>query len=234
MSTTDAARLVALALQGQRDPRNDPEYRQLLGMALADEPFGLDVRHIADGMGLEVLRLDRQGLVLTPHDDSPFAPRLADYPVTMRTADERLCHGLIHIAIAALAYPRAEDLEARDDIVRLTVREVDEHLWRLADDRAEQEGARGDAPVDQPELEPAWAVWRRQRSVASTPDGRAHPRTTRRWVEHAFAYLVDHGLAKRYNDADGGTYQLLTRHRLLIANVTVQRLVEHLDTAGGG
>lgn len=234
MSATDAARLVARALQGARDPRTDPEYRQLLGDALRDEAFGLDVRHVADGLGLEILRFDRHGLVLSPHDDSPFAPRLADYPVTMRTADERLCHGLIHVAIAALAYPRAEDLEPRDDVVRLTVREVDEHLWRLADDRAERDGASGDAPVDEPELEPAWAVWRRQRSTASTPDGRAHLRTTRRWVEHAFGWLVDHGLAKRYNDGDGGTYQLLTRHRLLVSQVTVQRLIDRLDTPRAG
>lgn len=233
MSTTDAARLVALALHGQRDPRNDPEYRELLGLALAEETMGLDVRHVADGLGLEVLRLDRHGLVLSPHGDSPFAPRLVDYPVSMRTADERLCHGLIHVAIAALAYPRAEDLEAREDIVRLTVREVDEHLWRLANDRAERDGSDGDAPVDHPQLEPAWAVWRRQRSTASTPDGRAVMRTTSRWIEHAFDWMVEHGLARRYGAADGGTYQLLTRHRLLVSHVTVQRLVDGLDDKGG-
>jgi hypothetical protein len=232
MSVTDATRLVALALQGSRTPRQDPEYRELLALALADEAFGLDVRHVADGMGLEILRLDRAGLVVSPHEDSPFAPRLADYPVTMRTADERLCHGLIHVAIAALAYPRAEDLEPRDDVVRLSVQEVDEHLWRLAKLRAEREGSVADAPTDRPELEPAWAVWNRQRSTASTPDGRAHMRTTRRWVEHAFGWLVDHGLAERATDAGGGTYRLLSRHRLLIAHVAVQRLVAELDAVG--
>jgi hypothetical protein len=226
MSTTDAARLVGIALDGRRDPHSDPEYRELLQLALGDEEFGLETRYVADGLGLAVLRFDSGGIVLSPHDDSPFAPRLSDYPVTMRNASDRLCHGLIHVGIAALAYPRAEDLAPRPDIVRLTVAEVDDHLWRLADMRAEHTPGAADAPVNAPELEPAWAVWKRQRSAASTPDGRAHMRTTRRWVEHAFGWLADHGLAKRYSDTGGGTYQLLSRHRLLVEQVTVPRLVE--------
>ncbi len=229
MSTTDAATLVRFALDRRASSFNDPEHRELRAR-LGDEGFRVEVHHVADGLGLEVLYAGPSGLLLSARTDSPFAPRLEDYPLTVRSAADRLCHGLIHVAVGALAYPRADDLEDRDRVIRLTVHDVDAHLWQMAERRAEDH-AGTDVPVADLTLEPAWAAWKRQRRAGQTQDGRAHPRTTRRWVEVAFDWLVEHDLAQRVGEEGGGTYRLNRAHRALVAEVTSQRLVEALRQA---
>lgn len=228
MSTREAAELVRHALSGDHRVR-DAEHRRLLDRARDDADFLAQVEDVADGLGLAVVGgVDARGLLLSPRADSPFAPTLDDYPLQARTAQLRLCHGLIHVAIATMAYPQAEDLEPRDGAVRLTVHDVDAFLWDLADRQA-AEGSGGDAPVDQPSLKPAWAAWRRERRAGTTGDGRAHQSATRRWVEVAFEWLDRHGLAHRRGNEGGGTYTLDQWHRRLVREVTAQRLVDLLS-----
>ncbi len=226
MSTAEAATLVRLSLDSRASVRADPERLQLLARYHADTSFQADVRGIADGLGLDVLADGREGLVLSARSDGPFAPRLEDYPLAVRSAAERLCHGLIHVAIASLAYPRADDLDEQDRVIRLSVHEVDEHLWRLADARLEADPDAADAIDGDLGLVPAWAAWRRQRRAGQTQDGRAHMRTTRRWIEVAFEWLSQHDLALRVTDEGGGTFRLTRRHRTLVREVTSQRLVD--------
>lgn len=227
MSTREAAALVRHALSGDHRMR-DEEHLRLLNRAREDADFLAQVEDVADGLGLAVVGgVDAHGLLLSPRAESPFAPTLDDYPLQARTAQLRLCHGLIHVAIAAMAYPQAEDLEPRDQAVRLTVHDVDAFLWDLAD-RWAADGEDGDAPVDQPSLKPAWAAWRRERRAGTTGDGRAHQNATRRWVEVAFEWLERHGLAHRRGNEGGGTYTLDHWHRRLVREVTAQRLVDLL------
>jgi len=232
MSSTDAAALVRFALDPRASALADPERQVLLSRFHGDETFNEEVHHVAEGLGLDILPAGPDALVLSARSESPFAPRLEDYPLTVRTAADRLGHGLIHLAIAAMAYPRESDLEDQARVVRLSVHEVDEHLWRLADAKAQADPAASDAPDGDVSLVPAWASWRRQRRAGQTADGRSHPRTTRRWVEVAFEWLVEHGLAQRVSDAGGGTYRLTRRHRTLVREVTSQRLIAAIDQIG--
>ena len=77
-------------------------------------------------------------------EDSVFAVRMGDY-ARRAAADsaDRFLHGLAHLAVAALAFPRPEDLADDGYIGRITVNGVDAFVrqaCRRLEERAEQAG----------------------------------------------------------------------------------------------
>src|SRR5690349_3070348 len=93
----DAGRLIALALSPSRPMT--PAHRDLLRRYRSDGLFRGQVEAFAHGLGLRVLDVLESGLVLAADADSPFAFKLSDYRQNL-TVDDRLCHGLIHVAVA--------------------------------------------------------------------------------------------------------------------------------------
>ena len=97
----DAAQLIAFGLRPRLRPSHAAAYAELLQRYRGESPLREHVALIARGLGLVVLGEVDQGLVLGAEEGGPFAVRLLDYRRSGLSVEERLCHGLIHLAIAA-------------------------------------------------------------------------------------------------------------------------------------
>jgi hypothetical protein len=219
MSAREAGRLVRFALDTRATAARDAEYAQLLGTYLADLDFRAEVEAFASGQGLTVIDASPMQLVLSVTDpDSPFSFRREPGRPGTYSYDERVCAGLIHLAIVCLAYPTARDLLS-DRTPRLSVLQVDRRLRAAA--AARGDGQSADRPSEQPELERAWALYARQPQTHEISDKRAYMRGSLRWVTREFEWLEDHALARRETDDDGGRYRLTRRHRVLASTMAV-------------
>lgn len=141
----DAARLVAFGLQPKLQPARDQEYGELLRRYREDPAFARLADAVAAGLGLVVLEVSpRAGMAVTAAEDSVFAVRMGDY--ARRTAADsvdRFLHGLAHLAVAAMAFPRPEDLADDGYIGRVSVNGVDAFVrqaCRRLEERAEEQG----------------------------------------------------------------------------------------------
>ncbi len=219
MRARDAGRLLRLALDPRLTAVRDAEYALLTGTYLVDLEFRSEVDAYASGQGLAVVDASQLQLVLSVTDpDSPFAFRRNPGRPATYDYDERVCAGLIQLAIVCLAYPTAPDLVS-DRTPRLSVLQVDRRLRFAASSRPEGQSA--DRPSEQPELERAWALYARQPQTHDISDKRAYARGTLRWVGREFEWLEEQALARRETDDDGGRYSLTRRHRLLASKVAV-------------
>ncbi|SCD66344.1 hypothetical protein GA0115239_105234, partial [Streptomyces sp. BpilaLS-43] len=111
----DAARLVSFGLQPKLMPARDAEYGELLRRYREEPAFARLADAVATGLGLVVLEVStRAGMAVTAGEDSVFAVRMGDYArrASSDTAD-RFLHGLAHLAVAAMAFPRPEDRRRR-------------------------------------------------------------------------------------------------------------------------
>ncbi|MGW1926890.1 hypothetical protein ACWCQ0_49630, partial [Streptomyces massasporeus] len=109
---SDAARLVSFGLQPKLLPARDAEYAELLRRYREDPAFARLADAVATGLGLIVLEVSpRAGMAVTAGEDSVFAVRMGDYARRASTdSADRFLHGLAHLAVAAMAFPRPEDL----------------------------------------------------------------------------------------------------------------------------
>ena len=109
---------------------------------------------------------------------------------------ERVLHGVAHIAIAALAFPRPDDLANETYVGRVSVEQADtvvrEACIMLASRAVAAEEA-GDPLEDAPELERVWRVYSRRPEATLTKDGRVAPSTTRGVIGKALRFLADQG-----------------------------------------
>src|ERR1019366_9989188 len=115
-----AGRLIHWALRPTERPTAQSEYRELLARYLENLQFRDIVWAIASGLGLYIINASSLGIVLAPLEGSIFMPKASDYRPS-GSAEERLLDGLIHIAIIATIYPRAQDLEEDTVIARLPI-----------------------------------------------------------------------------------------------------------------
>lgn len=141
----DAARLVAFGLQPKLQPARDQEYGELLRRYREDPAFARLADAVATGLGLVVLEVSpRAGMAVTAAEDSVFAVRMGDYARrTSADSVDRFLHGLAHLAVAAMAFPRPEDLADDGYIGRVSVNGVDAFVrqaCRRLEERAEEQG----------------------------------------------------------------------------------------------
>ncbi|MFE5210814.1 hypothetical protein [Streptomyces sp. NPDC056600] len=222
--TSDAARLVAFGLQPKLQPARDQEYADLLRRYREDPPFARLTDAVATGLGLIVLEVSpRAGMAVTAAEGSVFAVRMGDYArrAASDTAD-RFLHGLAHLAVAALAFPRPEDLADDGYIGRITVNGVDAFVrqaCRRLEQRAEEQGENTDPASDAPGLEAAWRVWARRSATGATKDSRRLAGSTTGIVAKAVAFLADSGFLQRTGDEGGGTYRTTARHQLQVRDM---------------
>src|SRR5690606_39540285 len=99
-------------LQPKLQPARDQEYADLLRRYREDPPFARLADAVATGLGLIVLEVSpRAGMAVTAAEDSVFAVRMGDYARrTSADGAERCLHGLAHLAVAAMAFPRPEEI----------------------------------------------------------------------------------------------------------------------------
>ncbi|MFD8597250.1 hypothetical protein ACFV1L_19825 [Kitasatospora sp. NPDC059646] len=220
----EAARLVSFGLQAKLLPSRDAEYAELVRRYRDDPPFGRLADAVATGMGLVVLEVSaRAGMAVAAADDSVFAVRMGDY--SRRAASEstdRFLHGLAHLAVAALAFPRPEDLADDGYLGRVTVNGVDAFVrqaCRRLEERAAAEGSNTDPASAAPGLEAAWRVWARRSATGATKDARRLSGSTTGIVSKAVSFLVDSGFLQKTSDDAGGTYRTTARYQLQVRDL---------------
>ncbi|MFE0704228.1 hypothetical protein [Streptomyces sp. NPDC058872] len=220
----DAARLVSFGLQPKLLPARDAEYTELLRRYREDPAFARLADAVATGLGLVVLEVSpRAGMAVTAGEDSVFAVRMGDYARRANTdSADRFLHGLAHLAVAAMAFPRPEDLADDAYIGRLTVNGVDAFVRQAClrlERRAEEQGENTDPASDAPGLEAAWRTYARRSSTGATKDARRLAGSTTGIVGKAAAFLTDSGFLQRTGDEGGGSYRTTARYQLQVRDM---------------
>jgi hypothetical protein len=232
----ESARLLAFGLRPKLIPSRDLVYSDLVKRAAQDDAFRELTEAIAEGLGLTVLAISpRTGVVLGPTEDSVFEQKFDEYArraLLGASRDlERVLHGVAHVAIAALAFPRPDDLANEAYVGRVSVETVDtvvrEACMMLATRAASAEDA-GDPLEDAPELERVWRVYSRRPETALTKDGRLAPSTTRGVISKALRFLADQGFLVKMSDADGGTYRTTPRYQVQVRELAAERAFAEL------
>lgn len=215
--TEDAARLVSYGLRPKLRPAANPDYRELLRRFRQDATLRARCEAVGRGLGLIILGATDHGIVLGAEEDGPFAMRLADYRRQATSVADRLCHGLIQLAIAAWCFPTAQQLEERDSVagVRVNVHRTVEYLVELCG-QLKEHAATEDAEEGSPELEEAWRTILSRAETRATTDGRRAANTLAGMVAHALESLEAGGLLRRVSDDDGGTWQALGSYRMQV------------------
>ena len=186
-----------------RGPRLRPARRRRRRRARTGRPGGVPARRHG--------RDRRRGLRLRRPHGRLRPPRLRP------TSADRFLHGLAHLAVAAMAFPRPEDLADDGYIGRVTVNGVDAFVrqaCRRLEERAEEQGENTDPATDAPGLEAAWRIWARRSATGATKDARRLAGSTTGIVGKAVAFLTDSGFLQRTGD-DAGRH--LPHHRPLPA-----------------
>lgn len=223
-----AAQLVGFGLSPRLRPAGDPAYAALVERFATDTGFADVVEQVAGGLGLAVLDVGASGIVLAPGPESPFAQRLSDYRANL-SVNERLLHGLVHLAIAAYCYPTAASL-GEGDVRTCSVAAVERYLRDAATRLRERHGER-DPDADTPELEQAWRLYLRRQATRDTADGRVGVSTTSAMVRFALERLAEQGMLTRTSDAEGGTYQALQRYRVEVRELAAGQAYRVLTAA---
>ena len=189
-----------------------------------DPAFARIADAVATGFGLIVLEVSpRAGMAVTADEDSVFAVRMGDY-ARRASADsaDRFLHGLAHLAVAAMAFPRPADLADDGYIGRITVNGVDAFVrqaCRRLEERAEEQGDNTDPSTDAPGLEAAWRIYARRSATGATKDARRLAGSTTGIVGKAVVFLTDSGFLQRTGDDAGGAYRTTARYQLQVRDM---------------
>ena len=223
----DAARLVRYACQPRVRPLADKSYHELLDRYRSSSEFRELVDAIADGLTLLIVAAHpEEGIVAHPHPDGIFTYRLVDYQKGIKPT-ERMLVGLIHIAIAARAYPTPTDLE-EETIKRVSVAEVDAFIRHLISElRREGEDEAGLTSTNA-EFDQAWQAYDRMTSRRIKGRNGLSPTCTHYWIGSVLDWLVTQGLAQRATEFGSGHYRLLHRFRLQVAEAAGQVVYDKL------
>jgi hypothetical protein len=229
----DAARMVALAMARGKAPARSGEYARLVQRFDTEPEFAQLVRKIAQGFELTVLEVHpKPGLVLgtTPETDfavsvSELVPQITDRPLYL----------LAQLTVAALAFPRPEDLDDDEYVGRITVKQVDEEVRALAsaiEHRLALTDSDVDPPTGQPGLEGLWRAYLRRNATGQTRAGGPPRTSTRALVRRAFTHLTDNGFLHKVSDEHAGTYNTNIKYRLQIRDQAARDMLQELAELG--
>ena len=234
VDVTAAAALVGHALDVRSVPGADPDYAALLRRYRYEDRFRETVESVCVGLGLSVIEAVDQGLIVAPDNDSVFAMgSVTDFEPGL-TPDQRVMTGVIHLCIAATAYPNEGDTE-RAMVARLRVSQIERVLRETARVVAERvTPAAPDATVaavdaappasDDPLTEAGPEVFRALDLLAAMPPRKPSKKATSRrsrattlgLIGTAFDRLVEHGCFRRASGGDDPEYLALDRYRLQV------------------
>jgi hypothetical protein len=233
-----ASALVALGMRPKQLPARDAVYAELVRRYTEEDGFKDLVHRVAAGLGLVVLAVtQRSGAVLAATEESAFEIRMDEYArrtaLQNRQADKVL-HGLAHLASAALAFPRPEDLGDDTYVGRVSVDQVDgavREACRVLEQRVTG-GApdEGDPLSEAPELERVWRVYLRRPEASATKDGRLSSDSTRGIVSRALRFLADQGFLVPVGDS--GVYRTTPRYQVQVRELAAQRTFDELLELG--
>ncbi|OZM72510.1 hypothetical protein CFN78_15380 [Amycolatopsis antarctica] len=217
-------------------PSRDVVYGELVRRYGEDSAFKQLTHSVAAGLGLMVLDVSRQaGAVLAATDESVFEIKMDSYArqskIRERRETEKVLHGLVHLAVAALGYPRPDDLANDTYIGRVSVEQVDgvvREACRILDERAARAEENSDPLSDTPELEQAWRAYARRPAAAATKDGRLSSDTTRGMVSRALRFLAEQGFLVQVNGEQGGTYRTTPRYQVQVRELAADSAFDEL------
>jgi hypothetical protein len=235
----DAARLIALGMRPKQIPARDLDYADLVRRYNEDDEFADLVRAIASGFGLHMLAVTQQaGAVPVPREGSVFEVKIDEYArratLTGRGVD-KVIHGLAHLTVAALAFPRPDDLANSTYVGYVSVEEVDaviREACRLLDERAAQAEENHDPLDTAPDLERAWRAYSRRPAAAATKDGRLATESTRGMITKAVRYLVEQGFLTARSTERGGTYRTTPRYQEQVRELAASAAFDELLALG--
>ena len=231
-----AARLVSFGMRPKQLPGRDVVYADLVRRYGEDSGFKQLTNAVAAGLGLMVLDVSTQaGAVLAATDESVFEIKMDSYArqskIRERRETERVLHGLVHLAAAALGFPRPDDLANDTYIGRVSVEQVDgvvREACRILDERAAKAEENNDPLSGAPELEQAWRAYARRPAAAATKDGRLASDTTRGMVSRALRFLAEQGFLVQVNSEQGGTYRTTPRYQVQVRELAADSAFEEL------
>ncbi|TCP46238.1 hypothetical protein EV191_11435 [Tamaricihabitans halophyticus] len=231
-----AARLIAFGMRPKQLPARDVAYAELVRRFTEDRSFKQTTHAVAAGLGLMVLDVSMQaGAVLAATDESVFEIKMDGYArqskIRERRDTEKVLHGLIHLAVAALGYPRPDDLANDTYIGRVSVEQVDgmvREACRVLDERAAKAERNNDPLAESPELEQAWRAFARRPSTAATKDGRLASDTTRGMVTRALRFLTEQGFLVQVNEEYGGTFRTTPRYQVQVRELAADAAFDEL------
>ena len=233
---TAAATLIGCGLRPKQVPTRDVVYGDLVRRYREDPAFAQVVNGVAGGLGLRVLDVSPAGgVVLAAGHDSVFEIKMETYArqakIRERRDVEKVLHGIVHLAVAALAFPRPADLANDTYVGRVTVEQVDlmvREACRLLDERAET----ADPDADTPELEQVWRAYARRPEVAATKDGRAAADSTRGMVARALRFLAEQGFLVPVASEPDGLYRTTHRYQIQVRELAADRAFQELLALG--
>jgi hypothetical protein len=238
----DAAQLIAYGFRPKLRPNRDDVYAALVRRYDEDPGFEQLVRKSASGLGLRIIGITmRAGAVFGALPGSAFETKLEHYARQARQAhqreSERILHGITHLAIATLCFPRPEDLAddgyvgqatvaAVDDLVRQTCMELDKRVAEAEEN--------SDPLADAPELERVWRVYLRRPEAGSTGDGRKLPPSTEAIVAKALRYLADQGMLIEAEDDERPVkvFRATSRYQLQVRELAAVEAYDELLRLG--
>jgi len=227
------SRLLAFGFQSGLTPRRSAEYTALVERCRTDPEFARLLHAAARGFDLTVIAVDtRAGLVLGATAETQFAVSVADH--IGKPADRPIA-ALAHLAIAALAFYRPEDLDDEAHVGRITVRHVDEMVEQASKElerRALETGVDDGVPADQPDLIHLWRYYQRRNPVALTGDDRAHSKSRHAIIKRVAEYLADNGMLRRAGSENGGTYTTTARYQIQVRELAGQQMLGELAALG--
>ncbi|TXS66108.1 hypothetical protein EAO69_30280 [Streptomyces sp. me109] len=231
--TAAVNRLLAFGFQPGLTPRRNAEYATLVDRCRTDQAFAQLLHAAARGFDLTVIAVDpRAGLVLGATAETQFAASVTDH--ITRPADRPIA-ALAHLAIAALAYYRPEDLDDPAHVGRVTVRHVDAMVERATKELERQvaeAGADDGVPADHPDLIQLWRYYQRRNPVSSTGDDRAHSKSRHALIKRVAEYLADNGMLRRAGKENGGTYTTTARYQIQVRELAGQQMLGQLAELG--
>jgi hypothetical protein len=232
---TAAAALIACGLRPKQVPSRDLVYGDLVRRYREDGEFARLVNCVATGLGLRVLDVSAAGgIVLAAGHESVFEIKMESYArqakIRERRDVEKVLHGIVHLAVAALAFPRPADLASDTYVGRVSVEQVDlmvREACRVLDERAA-----GDPSADAPELEEVWRAYARRPEVAATKDGRSAADSTRGIVARALRFLAEQGFLVPVTGEQEGLYRTTHRYRIQVRELAADRAFQELLDLG--
>jgi len=225
----DVGMLIGFALNPRSRPAQEPVYDELLRRFRHDASFRSLTTAVLRGLQLTILDAGEHGMVLGASQDSIFGLRLADYRQNM-SLEDRVCHGLIQLAIAAWCFPTAASLADPDPLVhQLSHQRIVRYLVDLGLQLKAR--AESDADYGSPELREAWRVVVSRAETRSTPDGRRTAQTLAGMVAHALLHLERGGQLRRVSDEEGGTYKTLSSYRIQVRELSAHSAFQLVQEA---
>lgn len=233
---TAAATLISCGLRPKQVPSRDVVYGDLVRRYREDTAFSQVVNGVATGLGLRVLDVSATGgVVLAAAHESVFEIKMETYArqakIRERRDVEKVLHGIVHLAVAALAFPRPADLANDTYVGRVSVEQVDlmvREACRILDERA----ASCDPSADAPELEQVWRAYARRPEVAATKDGRAAADSTRGMVARALRFLAEQGFLAPVPGEQDGVYRSTHRYQIQVRELAADRAFAELLDLG--